>query len=126
MNISPEKLFFIAVVALLVLGPQRLPAVARSVGKMLGELRRLTGGLQGEMRDALAEPRQIFQEAMGEADLRSVTGSVSDSVRGLLNPPDAPVPASPDGASAVAERAPTESPPGPTSLPTPPDDPSLN
>lgn len=125
MNISPEKLLFIAVVALLVLGPQRLPAVARTVGRMLGELRRLSGGLQNEMRDVLAEPRQALQEAMGEADLASVT----DTVKELLNPPDTPVATPADGAGnrTVPDREPSDtSRHSPTSLPAPPDDPSLN
>lgn len=124
-NISPEKLLFIAVVALLVLGPQRLPAVARTVGRMLGELRRLSGGLQNEMRDVLAEPRQAFQDAMDDTHL----GSMSDTVKGFLNPSDNPASTMVDGAakSTVPDRAPTEpSHQGPTSLPAPPDDPSLN
>lgn len=125
MSIGPEKLLFIAVVALLVLGPQRLPVLARSAGRMLGELRRLSGGLQNEMRDALAEPRQMFQDAMGDVDL----GSVTDSVRGLLDPAETPVAASGNGAGGPAQREVT--PNGQlrgeaTSLPAPPDDPSLN
>lgn len=46
----------ILLVALLVLGPNRLPEAARQVGKAIGELRKLSSGFQAEMRDALKEP----------------------------------------------------------------------
>lgn len=45
----------VLVVALVVLGPARLPDAARTVGKAMGELRRATAGLQSEVRDAFAD-----------------------------------------------------------------------
>lgn len=52
LNIGPAELVVVLVVALIVLGPTRLPDAARSVGRAVGELRRATAGLQAEMRDA--------------------------------------------------------------------------
>src|SRR3954463_6267024 len=49
----------ILVVALLVLGPTKLPEVARQVGKAMGEIRRLGAGFQAEMRDAMQEPVKL-------------------------------------------------------------------
>ena len=46
----------VLVVALLVLGPNRLPDAARSVGRAIGELRRYTSGFQEEIREAFSEP----------------------------------------------------------------------
>lgn len=46
----------VLVVALLVLGPNKLPGAARQVGKALGEMRKLSTGFQAEMRDAMKEP----------------------------------------------------------------------
>ena len=37
------------------LGPDRLPGAARSVGKALSEVRRLSSGFQNELRTALDE-----------------------------------------------------------------------
>ena len=48
------------VVALIVLGPARLPDAARSLGKAVNELRRVTSGVQAEVRDAFAEPPPSF------------------------------------------------------------------
>jgi sec-independent protein translocase protein TatA len=38
-NISPLEIVVLAVIALIVLGPQRLPEMARSVGKGMREFR---------------------------------------------------------------------------------------
>lgn len=53
-NIGTPEIFIVLIVALLVLGPTRLPQAARSFGKALSEFRRVTGGLQAEMRDAVS------------------------------------------------------------------------
>jgi len=56
LNIGPAELLVVMVVALLVLGPTKLPDAARQVGRAIGEMRRLSSGFQAEMRDALKEP----------------------------------------------------------------------
>lgn len=43
------------VIALIVLGPQRLPDAARQVGKVMGDLRRFSSGFQNEMKTAFTE-----------------------------------------------------------------------
>lgn len=54
-SIGPAEILIVLVVALIVLGPDRLPAAARSMGKAVAELRRVTSGMQAEVRDAFAE-----------------------------------------------------------------------
>jgi Tat protein translocase TatB subunit len=56
LNVGTPEMLVILVVALLVLGPNKLPEVARQVGRAVGEIRRLGAGFQAEMRDALQEP----------------------------------------------------------------------
>jgi sec-independent protein translocase protein TatB len=56
LNIDGSEFIFIAVIALLVLGPERMPQLVRKVGKIVGELRRMSSGFQAEFRDAFAEP----------------------------------------------------------------------
>ena len=48
------ELIVIFVVALLVLGPTKLPEAGRQVGKAMAELRRWSSGVQAELRDAMA------------------------------------------------------------------------
>ncbi len=55
-NISATELLVIAVVALLVLGPEKLPDAMRKLGRATRELRRITSGFEAELRDALSEP----------------------------------------------------------------------
>jgi sec-independent protein translocase protein TatB len=52
-NVGGGELIVILLIALIVLGPQRLPDAARQIGKTMGELRRLSTGFQNEMRSAL-------------------------------------------------------------------------
>jgi sec-independent protein translocase protein TatB len=52
-SVGAPEILVILFIALLVLGPERLPGAARSVGKAVGEFRRVTGGIQAEMRDAV-------------------------------------------------------------------------
>ena len=56
LNIGPAELLVVLVVALLVLGPNKLPDAARQVGRAIGEMRKLSSGFQAEMRGALKEP----------------------------------------------------------------------
>ncbi len=56
LNVGTPELLVIAVVALLVLGPTKLPEAMRKVGQAVGELRRMSSGFQSELRDALQEP----------------------------------------------------------------------
>ena len=55
-NIGAGEILLILLVALIVLGPDKLPNAARQVGRTMGELRRLSTGFQSELKDALKEP----------------------------------------------------------------------
>jgi len=52
-NVGGGEIIVIMLLALIVLGPQRLPDAARQIGKTMGELRRLSNGFQNEIRGAL-------------------------------------------------------------------------
>jgi len=54
-NLGGGEILVILVVALLVLGPTRLPTAARQVGNAIGELRKLSSGFQNEMKSAMDE-----------------------------------------------------------------------
>lgn len=54
LGIGFPELVLIMVVALVVLGPQRLPEVARMLGKAYGQLRRASEEFQQTMRQDLA------------------------------------------------------------------------
>ena len=51
-GIGPEELMLIAVLALLVLGPERLPKVMRDMGRIVGDLRKTSDELRTEFLNA--------------------------------------------------------------------------
>lgn len=55
-NIGGGELLVILLIALIVLGPQRLPDAARTVGRVLGDLRRISSGFQQELKEAFDDP----------------------------------------------------------------------
>jgi sec-independent protein translocase protein TatB len=72
-NLDPDKLVVLFVIALLVLGPKRLPEVARTAGRWMAEVRKYTSALQGELHGVLGEPlaqttalRDEFRSALAE------------------------------------------------------------
>jgi sec-independent protein translocase protein TatB len=71
MDLSPEKLLVLFIIAVLVLGPERLPGAARALGRGLAELRRHTSALRSEFGDVLSEPKRLVEAAAREADLRA-------------------------------------------------------
>lgn len=89
-GIGVQELLVILVVALIVLGPERLPEVARMLGKGMAELRKATSGLSDELRGA-----------------RSLLDDEVQSLRRLTTPPEA----RPRPQPGTAPRAPLAAPP---------------
>lgn len=77
------ELLLIGVVALLVIGPERLPGVARKVGYYIGRVQRFVAGVKadihsqleaGDLRDMLSEQEKQISE------LRSIVGEQQKQV----------------------------------------------
>lgn len=71
-GIGPTELIVILVIALLVLGPKRLPELAAGLGKGLAEFRRATSDINAELdeaRRAVEEPAREAARA-GQPDRR--------------------------------------------------------
>lgn len=56
-NVGTGELMVILLVALLVLGPDKLPDTARKIGNVVGELRRMSQGFQDEVRKAMDDAK---------------------------------------------------------------------
>jgi sec-independent protein translocase protein TatB len=124
LSFSPEKLFVVGIIALIVLGPDRLPEAARSVGRFVATFRRLSSGFQDEVRDVLAEPRDAFNTALGDLRPAHVRRPVRQIINSALSPPTL----SADEHAAQGPTAPAGEPRPPDEPPSLgcPDDPSLN
>jgi sec-independent protein translocase protein TatB len=78
-DIGFSELCMIGLVALLVIGPERLPKVARLAGFWLGKTRNMIASVKAEIREELhaEEMRQIFKEQAGMKEFRQILDDVS-------------------------------------------------
>lgn len=107
-NIGGGELIVIALIALIVLGPQRLPDAARQVGKTVGDLRRISSGFQRELRDAFED---VDAPASGSPSptTPSPNGAVGKAVADVSAPRPArraPLQAAPEAARGNGAAAP--------------------
>jgi sec-independent protein translocase protein TatB len=63
LDLSFTKLLILAVLALVIFGPERLPGIAAQAGRMLRELRRMAEGAQSELQDSLGPEFSQFDIA---------------------------------------------------------------
>jgi sec-independent protein translocase protein TatB len=61
-NLSGSEIVVIVLLALIVLGPEKLPEAIRRFGRVYGELKRMSTGFQSEFRNAFDEPIREFRE----------------------------------------------------------------
>ncbi len=57
-NIGGMEVVVVLLLALIVLGPQKLPVAARQVGRAINEIKRISRSFQDEMRATMQEPMQ--------------------------------------------------------------------
>jgi sec-independent protein translocase protein TatB len=69
-NLSGSELIVILIVALVVLGPERLPELARGAGRAIHKLKTMTEGLQSEVRDVMDDPSMQPLKELGELAAR--------------------------------------------------------
>lgn len=88
LDLSPDKLVMLAVVALVVLGPNRLPGAARTLGRFVSQMRAMSSSLQSEVREALHDPEDALSSALTELRPGDVRRSVRRIVTDTLSPFD--------------------------------------
>jgi Tat protein translocase TatB subunit len=98
-NIGMPELVVILAVALIVLGPNRLPEVARMLGKALAEFRKATSGFTQELDSARAMLEEEARRAAEPPSHAAATGVDPKSAPGTA-PRTNPAP-SPDGPSTA-------------------------
>ena len=68
LNVGPGEVLVILVIALVVLGPSRLPATARTMGRVLAKVRDLVTKFQQEMQAAADAPLEAIARERGRAE----------------------------------------------------------
>ena len=122
---------------MIVLGPHRLPQAARTAGRFVAQLRRMSASFQHEVREALAEPADAITSTVGEFRVPDIRRSVREAVTSTFSTPVTAVPEAP-GVPAAPSTAPGPPVPAGSSFPAAasvagngshpvaPDDPSFN
>ena len=119
-NIQGSEIIIILLLALVVLGPEKLPEAMRKAGRMYADLKKVSTGFQQEFRAAMDEPMREMKDTAnllrdsadftklqaGERDEKPKSAEMTDAPGLALAPadPDAvpvdDVPFAPVGASA--------------------------
>lgn len=98
-DIGFSELMLIALVALIVIGPERLPRVARTAGHLLGRLQRYVGDVKADInREMQIEDLKKLQQQVAEqaksmelsvtAQMKSVETSLNESIaQGIADKP---------------------------------------
>ncbi len=55
-NLTGSEIMFLLIIGLVVLGPEKLPDAIRRVGRLYGELKRMSSGVQSDLRKVMDEP----------------------------------------------------------------------
>jgi Tat protein translocase TatB subunit len=83
-NVQGSEFIFLLVIALIVLGPEKLPDAVRKAGRAYAEFKKMANGFQGEIRSVLDEPMREFRET-GDA-MRAAATFDFGGVLGGFNP----------------------------------------
>ena len=94
LNVGPGEVLVILVIALVVLGPSRLPATARTMGRVLAKVRDLVTKFQQEMQAAADAPLEAIARERGRAD-QPPAGSQAPSPPGRTATDEASEPRTP-------------------------------
>jgi len=98
-SLGPAEILVILVVALVVLGPKRLPEAGRQIGRFVAEVRHWSSAVQAEIRDVI--------DAEGEPQPPPPTAAPSASL-----PPAQPAPVpTPEDLGSAGTPAPAPAPP---------------
>ena len=65
-NLGWAEIAVIAVLALVVLGPEKLPGAARQIGNFIRQIRKISTGFQQELQNALDEPIEAEARRKGQ------------------------------------------------------------
>ncbi|MEY4175150.1 MAG: putative Sec-independent protein translocase protein TatB [Actinomycetota bacterium] len=95
-NIQGGELIFLLLIALLVLGPEKLPDAIRRFGRAYSEFKKMTNGFQGELKQVLDEPMRELRETAGlvreaaDIDFLGTKGESAAPTTDAASPPARP------------------------------------
>lgn len=111
-NLSGSEIVVILLLALVVLGPEKLPDAIRRFGRTYAELKKMGTGFQQEFKSAMEEPARELRETANllKASVTDISGQASAVVRDAAGT-DQPV--KPVSRGGPADLRPADDPPQP-------------
>ncbi len=121
-GLSFAEIVIIAVLALFLLGPDRLPEAARTLGKTIRDLKRSTEGLKDQIEGELYRTEQSLEKMVNAPEVPPVaSAAMAATVRQPAPAPPATAENVPGLEAALVDTAPAPAaPPGPGPDPTRP------
>lgn len=102
-NFSGSEIVFLLLLALIILGPEKLPEAIRKFGKTYAEFKKVTTGFQTELKQALDEPMremretaEMFKQA-ASLDLINPMEEAASALKSITDPTPAAVTSSTAG-----------------------------
>ena len=131
-GISFSELLLVGLVALLVLGPERLPGAARTAGLWIGRLKRSFNAIKQEVEREIGADeirRQLHNEHIlsMEEEAKKIMAPVQDALKPVtpVEPPATPVAAAPAEPASPAPVSLSKTASEPAPEPAAPHDPTL-
>ena len=85
------ELLLVAIIAMVVIGPERLPGAARSVGQTIGKMRRFFNNIQRQIEQEV-RLEELNKKIMAETkDLETKANNLAKDTKHLLEEPEAEV-----------------------------------
>ncbi|HEY7626950.1 MAG TPA: Sec-independent protein translocase protein TatB, partial [Ilumatobacteraceae bacterium] len=102
-NLSGSEIVFLLLIALIVLGPEKLPDAVRKFGKIYAEFKKMSTGFQSELKTALDEPMREMRET-AEAIKKAASFDIDADLGSdpVIEPDEPPVAAEPKSLAAGA------------------------
>jgi sec-independent protein translocase protein TatB len=85
-GLSFGELVIVAVLALVLLGPDRLPEAAKTIGKTIKDLKKATDGLKDQIETELYATEKSIQKMIDAPDVPPVTASAMAALERSVGP----------------------------------------
>jgi Tat protein translocase TatB subunit len=128
LNVGPLELLVVLAVALIVVGPERLPELARSVGRALRQFREVqdevrdmvSSGVDDDIRQAASEFRKATGSIKRATDVKGAVRRAERTIR--EHTATTPTPRTKPASTEAGETEGTPAPPTEPAGPAPPDE----
>ena len=80
-----QEIMLILVIGVLVIGPDQLPGVARTIGKLVAQFKRATNDLRTAVNDEIGQQEEFAEFKEFAHDLESEVYDIQDTAKGLVD-----------------------------------------